>query len=147
MRPRIAVIVLSAAQSSSLQGRLATTAAGRSSHSVWWPSRPGLSRFGCEPLRWITTASPPSKLTKPFVPWAWWLKFDQQPGCCRLADPEADGAPPVLTGHADGVITLNVAEADEVERERRRLRLHEPYRTAPSWAIFVTRSATTTGSD
>ena len=46
-----------------------------------------------------------------------------------LADPEAAGAPPVLTGHADGVITLNVAEADEVERERRRLRLHEPYRT------------------
>ena len=35
----------------------------------------------------------------------------------------------MLTGHADGVITLNVAEADEVERERRRLRLHEPYRT------------------
>ena len=53
----------------------------------------------------------------------------------------------MLTGHADGVITLNVAEADEVERERRRLRLHEPYRAAPSWAIFVTRSATTTGSD
>src|SRR5208282_3245570 len=45
-----------------------------------------------------------------------------------LADP-ANGAPPVLTGHADGLITLNVAEADEVERERRRLRLHEPYRT------------------
>ena len=46
-----------------------------------------------------------------------------------LADPEANGAPPVLTGHDDGVITLNVAEADEVERERRRVRLHEPYRT------------------
>ena len=51
----------------------------------------------------------------------------------------------MLTGHADGVITLNVAEADEVERERRRLRLTS--RTAPSWAIFVTRSATTTGTD
>ncbi len=46
-----------------------------------------------------------------------------------LADPENQDEPPVLTGHADGVITLNVAEADEVERERRRLRLHEPYRT------------------
>ncbi len=46
-----------------------------------------------------------------------------------LADPENNGAPPVLTGHADGVITVNVAEADEVERERRRLGLHEPYRT------------------
>ncbi|TFZ01485.1 zinc-binding metallopeptidase family protein [Ramlibacter rhizophilus] len=36
---------------------------------------------------------------------------------------------PVLTGHSDGVITLNVAEADDDERVRRRLALHEPYRT------------------
>jgi hypothetical protein len=28
-----------------------------------------------------------------------------------------------------GVITLNVAEADDVERERRWVSLHEPYRT------------------
>jgi hypothetical protein len=46
-----------------------------------------------------------------------------------LADSDNGGASPVLTGHADGVITLNVAEADDVERERRRLNLHEPYRT------------------
>lgn len=38
-------------------------------------------------------------------------------------------ADPVLTGHADGVITVNIAEADEAERERRRTTLHEPYRT------------------
>ena len=36
---------------------------------------------------------------------------------------------PVMTGHANGVITLNVAEADDPERVRRRLALHEPYRT------------------
>jgi hypothetical protein len=42
-------------------------------------------------------------------------------------DPEAEQT--VLTGHADGVITLNIAEADDAERERRRLQLHEPYRT------------------
>lgn len=36
---------------------------------------------------------------------------------------------PVLTGHEFGVITINVAEADDVERERRRIQLHEPYRT------------------
>lgn len=36
---------------------------------------------------------------------------------------------PVTTGHADGVITLDVAEADEDERARRRIHLHEPYRT------------------
>jgi hypothetical protein len=36
---------------------------------------------------------------------------------------------PVKTGHQDGVITINIAEADEDEREHRRLSLHEPYRT------------------
>jgi hypothetical protein len=35
----------------------------------------------------------------------------------------------VLTGHDHGVITLNIAEADDAERERRRHDLHEPYRT------------------
>lgn len=39
------------------------------------------------------------------------------------------GAPTVMTGHAQGVVTLNVAEADDDERARRRLALHEPYRT------------------
>jgi hypothetical protein len=34
-----------------------------------------------------------------------------------------------LTGHADGVITINLAEADDAERERRRRALGEPYRT------------------
>jgi len=36
---------------------------------------------------------------------------------------------PVYTGHANGVITINLAEADDAERERRRNLLHEPYRT------------------
>ncbi len=35
----------------------------------------------------------------------------------------------VLTGHAEGLITLNIAEADDAERVRRRVELHEPYRT------------------
>ena len=46
-----------------------------------------------------------------------------------LADSTANGNAPVLTGHAAGVITIHVAEADDAERERRRLQLHEPYRT------------------
>ncbi|WP_336490959.1 zinc-binding metallopeptidase family protein [Methylobacterium nigriterrae] len=37
--------------------------------------------------------------------------------------------PPVLTGHLDGLITLNIAEADDVERERRRMLFGEYYRT------------------
>jgi len=35
----------------------------------------------------------------------------------------------VMTGHCEGVITMNVAEADDAERERRRVEMHEPYRT------------------
>ncbi len=36
---------------------------------------------------------------------------------------------PVTTGHADGVITLDLAETDPVQRERTRTELDEPYRT------------------
>ena len=35
----------------------------------------------------------------------------------------------VLTGHDHGIITLNVAEADDAKREEMRTALHEPYRT------------------
>jgi hypothetical protein len=52
---------------------------------------------------------------------------------------------PVLTGHAGGVITINLAEADDAERERRRRQMGEPYRTRS--ATFATRSGTTTGTD
>jgi len=46
-----------------------------------------------------------------------------------LADEPGAAPIPVLTGHEDGVITINVAEADDAERERRRVALREPYRT------------------
>jgi hypothetical protein len=36
---------------------------------------------------------------------------------------------PVTTGHADGVITIDLAESDDVRREQRRQELAEPYRT------------------
>jgi hypothetical protein len=45
-----------------------------------------------------------------------------------LADPLPSGAP-VMTGHADGTITINLAEADDAERERRRQQMGELYRT------------------
>ena len=38
-------------------------------------------------------------------------------------------APPVVTGHAEGLITINLAEADDAERERMRQEMGEPYRT------------------
>lgn len=37
--------------------------------------------------------------------------------------------PRVLTGHANGLITLNVEEADDSIREKTRHEMHEPYRT------------------
>jgi hypothetical protein len=43
-----------------------------------------------------------------------------------LAPPEG---PPVITGHADGVITLDLSEADDANREQRREQFGEPYRT------------------
>ncbi|MBX9456525.1 MAG: putative zinc-binding peptidase [Rhizobium sp.] len=48
-----------------------------------------------------------------------------------LADTlDASGnAEPVLTGHSDGLIQINIAEADDAERERRRAMMGEPYRT------------------
>jgi len=37
--------------------------------------------------------------------------------------------PPVMTGHKNGMITVNVTEADDLERERIRLHLNEMYRS------------------
>jgi hypothetical protein len=47
-----------------------------------------------------------------------------------LADPPTpqDG-PKVMTGHDNGLITIALAEADDAEREQRRARMGEPYRT------------------
>ena len=56
----------------------------------------------------------------------------------RTEDPERglafdfiaeDPATRATTGHAAGVITVNLAEADDAERERRRFEMGEPYRT------------------
>jgi hypothetical protein len=42
---------------------------------------------------------------------------------------EENGNIQVNTGYENGRVTINVAEADDDERERRRVQLHEPYRT------------------
>ena len=39
------------------------------------------------------------------------------------------GGPPIMTGHANGLITLNIEEADDAVRAQIRTELHEPYRT------------------
>jgi len=47
-----------------------------------------------------------------------------------LADPaEPNAETKVTTGHANGLITISLAEADDAERERTRTNLGEPYRT------------------
>jgi hypothetical protein len=42
--------------------------------------------------------------------------------------PDQEGKAP-LTGHASGLITFNIAEADDAHREQVRVQMHEPYRT------------------
>lgn len=42
---------------------------------------------------------------------------------------QATARKPVTTGHANGLITIDIAEAEDVERERRRDALGEDYRT------------------
>lgn len=45
-----------------------------------------------------------------------------------LVGPDANGKPPT-TGHDEGLITINVLEADDDYRARLREEMHEPYRT------------------
>jgi hypothetical protein len=42
---------------------------------------------------------------------------------------EDPGTPKVLTGHENGLITLNINEADDAQREKIRKQMGEPYRT------------------
>ena len=46
-----------------------------------------------------------------------------------LFDLRSGGAEPVVTGHENGVVTIDLAEGDDVHRERMRHELGEPYRT------------------
>jgi len=46
-----------------------------------------------------------------------------------LATPPDATTPKVMTGHEHGLITVALEEADDVEREKRRTVMHEPYRT------------------
>lgn len=45
------------------------------------------------------------------------------------ADARDPDAPPIMIGHADGVVTLAIHEADDAVRERIRTELGEPYRS------------------
>jgi hypothetical protein len=53
----------------------------------------------------------------------------EHPGCGLAFDLLARDAAPITIGHADGVITIDLAESDDAYRERMRAQLGEPYRT------------------
>lgn len=57
------------------------------------------------------------------------LSKTQQPEIGLAFDFLAEQQHTVLTGHAQGLITLNIAEADDAERAKRRQAMGEPYRT------------------
>jgi hypothetical protein len=46
-----------------------------------------------------------------------------------MADETTDDSERVMTGHDNGVITINIAEADDIEREMARRQMDEVYRT------------------
>jgi hypothetical protein len=54
---------------------------------------------------------------------------DEDPRCGLAFDLLSTGQETVLTGHDDGLITLNLAEGDDVHREQLRIAMDEPYRT------------------
>lgn len=59
--------------------------------------------------------------------WHWFRPEDS--GTRPVFNMLAEGPTPVLMGHADGVVTISVAEADPVLSTTRREALQEPYRT------------------
>lgn len=58
-------------------------------------------------------------------------KVSEDPECGVMFDllRSPEKGPRVLTGHANGLITLNVEEADDSTREKTRQEMNEPYRT------------------
>ena len=63
--------------------------------------------------------------------WGWFRSSDDgpRPVFHLLAEETRRGTVPVTMGHADGVVTINVTEADEAERTQRRSALGERLRT------------------
>lgn len=68
-----------------------------------------------------------SKLEDPVSGLTFRFMADHEPAS-EFTEP-LNGQPRVLTGHDSGVITINLAEADDVARTRTRIKLGESYRT------------------
>ncbi|MCI4665817.1 MAG: putative zinc-binding peptidase [Neomegalonema sp.] len=63
--------------------------------------------------------------------WGWFKSTDpgRRPVFHMRSEKTRDGDVSVIMGHSDGVITINVSEADDVERVRRREKFNEAQRT------------------
>lgn len=63
--------------------------------------------------------------------WGWFASGDHgaRPVFHLLAEKTVAGSVPVTMGHADGVVTINVTEADDAQRIQRRSALGERFRT------------------
>ena len=57
------------------------------------------------------------------------LPLDRDPERGLTFDLLSSGQGPVTIGHADGVVTIDLAEGDDPHREAMRVQLEEPYRT------------------
>ena len=124
-------------------GRRGLRYCANAAHGVcnWLTARDGPERcLACQMNRTIPNLSEPGSLT------AWrdlerakkrlvygLLRFRLPLAAARPTAPEQgpltfDFARNAVTGHRDGVITIDVLEADAVERERQRQKFGEPYR-------------------
>ena len=63
--------------------------------------------------------------------WGWFKSSDPgaRPKFHLLSEETSEGHKPVIMGHADGLITINVIEADPAERAQRRKQMSERLRT------------------
>ena len=63
--------------------------------------------------------------------WGWFTNRDSgaRPRFHLLSEATSNGHHPVIMGHADGLITINVVEADPAERAQRREQMSERLRT------------------
>jgi hypothetical protein len=83
-------------------------------------------------IAWLKIETAKRRLVYTLASWRLPLlskKDDPENGLAFAFLKQEPGRPPVLTGHSDGLITLNIAEANDPFREKTRQSLGEGYRT------------------
>ena len=91
---------------------------------------PDLSIIGND-LLWAKAEAAKRHVLAGLMRWGWFGAQDAgpRPEFHMLAEATSTGMVDVTMGHAAGLVTINLAEADVSERVRRREMLGEPYRT------------------